>query len=69
MYLILTALAAALAVFYLGLRELLLADRDRRRREAAVVPEEHRSPELTWRGAGPAAAVAVPGGDATSRTA
>lgn len=67
MYLILTALAAALAVFYLGLRELLLADRDRRRREAAVVPEEHRSPGspgAAWTGC-----CCVPGGDATSRTA
>ncbi|QNN54157.1 type II secretion system F family protein [Nocardioides mesophilus] len=46
---ILTALALSLAIFYVGLREMLLADRDQRRREAAVVPDEQRGNGLRWR--------------------
>lgn len=49
MLLILTLLALSIVVFYVGLRELALAGRDQRRREQAVIPEEHRSSGLRWR--------------------
>lgn len=45
---ILTVLALTLAVFYVGLRELALADREQRRLEAAVIPDDHRAAGLRW---------------------
>ena len=48
MLLILTALALTLGVFYVGLRELAVADRDQRRLEAAVLPEDYRRRGLRW---------------------
>jgi tight adherence protein B len=49
MFGILTLLALTLVVFYLGLRELALASREQRRREAAVIPEEYVGSGLRWR--------------------
>lgn len=49
MYPILTALALSLVVFYVGLREIFVADREQRRLEAAVIPEEYRSVGSRWR--------------------
>lgn len=49
MYLILMVLAVSLAVFYIGLREMFLAERDRRRREAAVIPEDFQGRAMRWR--------------------
>jgi tight adherence protein B len=46
---ILSVLALTLVVFYLGLRELALASREQRRREAAVIPEAYAASGMRWR--------------------